>query len=616
MIPIMRASVDALARHVYACMMSQGGKSQALFNIAGERLDHKPIPILYIGPTRSNISTVIEPKIDHMLRSCESLWSKTVHGKKYTKTRKIVSGVTLRFAWAGSPVELAADAAGLVLVDEPDRMEHDIGGEGSIWKLADARHGSFIEGKTIGVSTPTEGNIDTYIHPETGLEHWQPADSENVISQIWRAWQTGSRHEWAWPCPECREYFIPRLKLLWWPEDASALEAERKGGLTCPHCGTLLQGDQKEWMNERGIMIAPGLKPLPYRDGDKGCYIADFTLPDPPELKRKGKGVTFVEFGNYMRPHHVDTFDLSFWVSGVANYQTQRTFGALCAEWIIASRSGEQEQVKGTLNTTFGECFKFGGDAPRAQDVAARKASHTQGSIPSDVNVVLCAVDVQKNRLVYRVRGFGTHFVSWGIEAGELWGDTARAEVWEQLDALYERSFGEFAIARMAIDSGYRADEVYGFCLSHKRALPFKGHDSLTKPFYASKIEINVRGETIKRGLQLWHFDTDYAKTWVHGRVTGEGEDPAAWWVETDITDDYCQQLGNEQRIVKPSGAVTWLKIGPNHFLDCEAMLYILAKMVRNVHVKIMAATSGPAAQATNVANPRRRRVRSKGIRT
>ena len=40
-----------------------------------------------------------------------------------------------------------------------------------------------------------------------------------------------------------------------------------------------------------------------------------------------------------------------------------------------------------------------------------------------------------------------------------------------------------------------------------------------------------------------------------------------------DTTDDYCQQLVAEQRLVKASGRVVWIKTAKhNHFLGAEAL--------------------------------------------
>jgi len=561
-------------------MAGQMGKTTAIFSVFGQRLDDDPAPLLYVGPTKSNILSVIEPKIDEMLRSTPSLWTKTAKGKKYTKFRKIVAGVSLRMAWAGSPTELAADPAAFVAVDEVDKIERDIKGEGNVIELADGRHSSYPDGKTVATSTPTEGNVDTYTHAETGLEHWAHAEPEQVPSAIWILFQDGTAHEWAWPCPDCREYFVPRFRLLTFPSEAPLQEIRKAARLACPHCGSAIESRSKSWMNARGVFVAPGQRPLAHRDTDDGAHVADYTGAKAPVLKRKGRGVSRIDFGDFCLPAvQVGSPDVSFWVSGLANFSAKKTFGDLAVRWIRAVRSGQPERIKGCLNLQFGELFKFGGDAPEWHAVLACGAGYESGEVPAGVTLLIATVDVQKDRLVYVVRGWGAGEESWLIEAGELWGATDRpgtAEApgpWEQLHELAEQEWGGLRIARGMIDSGYRKDNVYQFCRQHRATwFPTKGQDNPTRPFWSSPQDVNWQGKVIKAGVRLWNFDADLFKQWVHARVEWPSDQAGGWHVFDDVEAEYCKQIVGEQRIVLPSGRVTWKVVGANHYLDCEAL--------------------------------------------
>ena len=111
------------------------------------------------------------------------------------------------FAWAGSPTELAGHPAGLVLVDERDRMDDDTGGEGDPVELAEARIATFPDGKVLVVSTPTKGTLEVEENEATGLSHFKVSDT--IESPTWKLWQEGTRFEWAWPCPDCGELQFP-----------------------------------------------------------------------------------------------------------------------------------------------------------------------------------------------------------------------------------------------------------------------------------------------------------------------------------------------------------------------------------------------------------------------
>lgn len=573
MIPIVQACTQAQNKRVIAVMGSQMGKTAGLLNVIGHRLDDDPAPIIYVGPTRSNIDHVIEPKLMEMLKGVPSLWSKLVKGKKQSKTHKRIGGVSLRLAWAGSPTELASDSAVLVLVDEIDRMLDNVKGEGNVFELSEARTSTYADGRVVGTSTPTLGNIDTFIHPITGLEHWAVSDS--VASPIWRLWQEGSRQEWAWPCPHCATYFIPRFKHLFWSgTDVQAIQQSARLG--CPACGGLIDDTQKTTLNAQGLYLAPGQS---VKDGQV-LGLADTA--------------------------HSDT--ASFWVSGLCSFSSKKTFGFLAKKWVMATRSGEPERIQGVLNTDFGECFKLGGDAPLWSAVAERQRGYRAGEVPQGVHLLTAGVDVQKNRLVYVVRGWGASFESWLIDHGELWGETDKPPVWQALSELAAQVWQEQSLSCMAVDSGYQTQAVYQFCRLHKGlALASKGHDSLDKPFKKTELDMAVRGKSVSRGLQLWHFNSDQMKSWVHARIEWPPDQPGGWWLPEGISEDYCRQMVAEQRVVNPSGRVSWIRIKKeNHYLDAEALAYLA--------VRIMTVGREGLVQGQALSRGSKRRIISPGV--
>lgn len=549
------------------------GKTAGLLNVIGHKLDDDPAPVLYIGPTKSNVDGVIEPQVAQMLRSAAGLWRKTLKGRRAQKLIKRVSGVTLRLAWAGSATELASQPAHTVLVDEVDRME-PIPGEGDPVSLAEARIATYPDGRLIVTSTPTEGNVTSSKHPDTGVEHWDLAAGEDLSSAVWRLWQEGTRHEWAVPCPDCGEYFVPRFKLLQWPEGCTPKRALREARLLCPGCGALIGDEHRIGMNARGYYLAPG------QSVSEGRVIGPM-----PESETA-----------------------SFWASGVMSPWV--TFGQRAAAWIRATKSGDPERVRTTINTAFGELYRIGADAPQWESVRALAGAYSLGSVPSGARHLTCGVDVQKNRLIYVVRGWGSRSESWLIDAGELWGETERPDVWADLSALLDRDFDGKRIRRMAVDSGYRPGDkwkrpdnmVYAFARQHAgRVIATKGHDTQSKPLSPSMIDVTVGGRLLKHGLQLWHVDSDYFKTWVHTRLQWPADQPGAFHVPQDVTDDYCQQVTAEARVVKPSGRAAWVRLRKdNHFLDCEALAAAAAHSM-GIH---RAREKGDAGEAKTVAAP------------
>jgi phage terminase large subunit GpA-like protein len=530
-------------------LATQMGKTATVLNIVGRKLDDDPAPVIYVGPTKSNLENVVEPQIDAMLKGVESLRNSMPGGKAQKKLLKKVAGVTLRLAWAGSPTELAAQPAHTVIVDEVDKMD-PVKGKGDPLTLARARIATYADGNLFAVSTPTGGTVTTKVHPETGIEHWELADPQDLPSRIWRAWQEGTRHEWAVPCRHCADYFVPRFKLLQWAKEASPIEARRSARLVCPRCGGLHTDADKLWMNEHGRPIAPGQRVV---DGQ--------VVGAPPEA---------------------DMFSL--WVSGLMS--PWKSLGQLASNWVSAARSGDQATVRATLNEDFGELYVLRGQAPEWQELKKLGAGYKLRDVPKAVRLIFLTADVQKNRLVCTVRGWGPEFESWLIHTEEIWGDTDQPEVYARLTELYVRKFGSLQISAAAIDSGFRTERVYEWAHAQGlKAYATFGRERPSKLYAAFDVEVDRYGKRRFAGMKRWVLDHGYFKGWVHDRLGWPPDQPGAWHLPDDVEDDYCKQIVAEQRMRLPSGGVQWLKSSANDFLDCEALQVFLAHVegVRNL---------------------------------
>lgn len=541
---------------------SQMGKTDALLDVIGQTMEQRPAPIMYVGPSKDFLQDEFEPRLDSMLNQVPTLAARRSYGKKSTKWRKRVAGVPVALAWAGSGTSIRAMPAKLVLADEIDAIKNLIG-EGDPFTIAEGRGFSYPDRMRAGISTPTLGNVEVRRCPNSGLEFWVQMDSEDVVSPIWRHWQNGTMHHYTWQCPHCDEWFIPRMALLDGIEDVSAVEAKEKAFLCCPNNGCAIHEDDKEQMNSTGRYVAPG------QTVDSDGNVTG----DPPE-----------------------TTMLSFWVSGLCSNMV--TFGERAASLVSARLSGEQSKIQAATNVGFGECYApGGGDVPEWQEVQklSQWAGYTSGQIPSGVRRLTLTVDVQKLRLIYVIRGWGYKATSWLIEAGEIAGPTTSQTVWDKLAELMTRPIGEMTISRAFIDSGYRpgkpynlpVNRVYQFCRRFKnRAFATKGRATLDKPVVVSRQEIKAsgrrKGEAQKYGLDLVLLDTDWTKSWVHERVRWPQEDPGAWHLPSDVSDDYCKQIVSEARVRKPNGSPEWVQRSrDNHFLDCEAMQAGLAHWMR-----------------------------------
>ncbi|MGI2098995.1 terminase gpA endonuclease subunit [Shewanella glacialipiscicola] len=567
MIPVCIAFADPRYNKITFVMGTQMGKSATMQNVIGWKLDDEPAPIIYVGPTESNINNVVEPKIVEMFQEAKSLWIK--FDKKSSKHKKRIAGVSLRFAWAGSATELASDSAVITLVDELDRPDENATGEGDLAEIAEARGDAYTDSKLGLTSTPTHGKVTATPHPETGLIHWGVSDKGKVSSPIWLQWEKGTRHEWSVPCPDCDEYFIPRSELLWWPgigtdDECTPAQAAKEAKLICPHCGTQIADSKRKGMNEKGVAIAPGQSAV----GVNGHVI----------ITQNGQ--------DQIVPYHslLGTADennhFSLWVSGLCSFSAKKSYGFLARKLLEALKSGNPNSLLTVYNTGFGEIYAIAGEAPEWEEVYALRSTYSSGQVPVGFDQLICTVDVQKNRLYYVIRAWRPGMSSRLVEWGEVWGDTDKPEVWNELAEFLDQEWDGHKIQLMCVDAGFRTDEVLAFVRRFKgRVRALMGFERLPKPFRLVRLEVDKKGKTRLHGDKRWDFDTTLAKAWVHNRVRWPKGKEGDWLIPADITEEYCRHIVAEE-FNEETGK--WNQTAKrNDYLDCEGMQYMAARMLR-----------------------------------
>ncbi len=505
------------------------GKTENILNVVGHRFTDGPfVPALLVFPTEKLARSMSNDRFKKMVASTEILAARLEKGHADKVMEKFFSGIRCGFAYAGSATELSSHPAGLVVIDEIDRMSN-VSGEGDPYLLAKARTKNFTGSKVVVTSTPTIMDA----------------------SRIWQLWESGTMARWSWPCIHCDEYFVPEFSLLKWDEGATAEQALRFAKVVCPSCGGEHLTKHRNRLNELGRY----------------------------EFCVKIKGGGYKNIGTEAPANPTATF----WASGLAS--PWQSFGDIAYIMVTALKSKDQGTIQGAINTYLGECYRVRGDAPRWQQVKAHVKDYRDGDPPLEVQLVTCGVDVQSDRLYYCIRGYGFKAESWLIEHGAIMGDTAGDSVWRKLHDLIKSEYRHMPISRVFVDSGYtpgkdskqfvRPDnKIYIFCrLTMGLCYPTKGRDMMEKPVKASKIDVTVSGRTIKGGMTLWHIDTDYFKRQFYSNIRRSPDGKRGWHVHLDISDDYCKQVTSEECITKDNGKRVWIQTRrDNHFLDCEVL--------------------------------------------
>src|ERR1700730_4332431 len=365
---------------VVMCCSSQEGKTDGILDVIGCRLDTRPAPIIYLGPSKEFLIDQFEPRLIELLRQSPSLSSKVLGGvdsKRQKKTLKRAAGTRVRLSHAGSTTAVKSDVAAVAFADELDGMVN-VTGQNPLELLL--HRGSTFADFTCGItSTPSVGSVDTIYDEASGLEFWKPALPEDLQRPTWAQWQLGTMHHWCWRCIHCHQFFVPRLKLLQWKKSedkaikTTPLEARRSAYVNCPNCGGVHTEEDKRALNASGRYVAPG------QTIDSHGNV----LGDPP-----------------------DTSTISFWVSGLASPFV--SFGERAENYLTAVRLEDPDKIRTSINQSFGELYApGGGETPTWFAVTAHKAEYARGEVPARVYMIVLTVDVQKNSLIWIARGWG-----------------------------------------------------------------------------------------------------------------------------------------------------------------------------------------------------------------
>lgn len=197
---------------VVLCFGAQLGKSTAIENAIGYRIDRAPSPIVVVQPKIDAAESWAKERFVPMVRSTPRLASRvtlTAKGQDASTLRyKRFPGGFVFVASAQSATELASRSAPTVALDEVDRME-SIPGEGSPVEIAMRRQGAADVGTAFLTSTPR--------------------DAETTI--VWPYLEGGTFEKYFVPCPHCGHKQV----LVWERLD---LETACYG---CESCGVLIE---------------------------------------------------------------------------------------------------------------------------------------------------------------------------------------------------------------------------------------------------------------------------------------------------------------------------------------------------------------------------------------
>lgn len=398
------------------------------------------------------------------------------------------------------------------------------------------------------------------------------------VSRVEQMFEEGDKRYYFVPCPSC-QHMAP---LVFSGDKGHAMTwsdgKPESAFFTCQRNGCVIEHSSKRWMVERG------------------------------EWRATKVGL----------PGH-----RSYHMWSALSYSPGAAWGDIAREFVEAK--GNIERLRVFVNTTLGESWKERGEAPDWERLYERRERYEIGTCPPGVLFLTAGVDVQKDRLVYEVVGWGHGKQSWSIEADVLIGDTSSEPVWQQLDELLSKTWpsaiGELGIRCLAVDSGFNTNTVYNWARRHagtNRVIATKGlRQARTIIGVPSAVDVTVNGKKLSRAGKVWIVGVDVAKAELYGWLRQQPPTlesglphPSGYCHIPEYGEDFFKQITGEHLVTQTDRkgyAVSEWQLIPgreNHYLDCR--VYARAAATR-LGLDRMRQTSAAPATAPTVRVPARR---------
>lgn len=250
--------------------------------------------------------------------------------------------------------------------------------------------------------------------------------------------------------------------------------------------------------------------------------------------------------------------------------------------------------MQGFQNTILGETYEQESEAPEWQRLYETRETYPIGTVPMDGLFLTAGVDIQKDRIECEVVAWGRQKQSWSVEYFVLPGDTAKPEVWRELQNVLFKDYPHASgitmpIRVMCVDSGFATQDVYSFVRQFNQAVwggagaranaprtvvAIKGQSRDTAMILSTS-----KADTKKKGLKVWNVSGPVIKAelyrWLKMERIGDNATDFGRCHFPQYGEEYFKQLTAERQVVKISNGYpkpVWEKdpTRRNEALDCR----------------------------------------------
>ncbi len=413
--PYQRGMMDAVhipgVEEIVYFTAAQMGKSLCMENIGGYFMEADPSSIIWMWPTEKVAKEWSIDTLDPLIRETPALAELFLNGSRKSANGALFKkfpGGWISIIGANAAANLRRRRARILVGDEIDAMDLSAEGEGTPIEIVASRSETFWNRLRVLASTCTIKN-------------------ESLIEA---RYEISNKQKYFVPCPHCSEAAgeLDGFQVLNFRNLVFDREPPHSATVyPCEHCGAALTESDK----------------------------ISFMLPN---------GVWTAE-----QPHIVNV--QGFWINKL--YSPFVTWAQMVAKFLKAERVKREdtEPMKVFVNLDLAQTWEERDEDIDKEGLAKRCESYPPPAIPDGVIVLTAGCDVQEDRILCEVVGWGRGFPnpeSWSVDWRQFDGDTAKPEVWAKLDEFLATEFlhargVRLEIAGTFVDSGFHANEVYGF---------------------------------------------------------------------------------------------------------------------------------------------------------
>lgn len=401
--PYLVEPMEELTNQLYSTVTfvgpAQCGKTDMFLNFLTYRVVCDPADVMLVQTAQATARDFSISRVDRLHRHSPDVGSRLLGSRDADNVfdKRYRSGMMLRLTWP-SINELSGRPVPFIWETDYDRMDQDVDGEGTPYKLGVARTTTFGRyGKVVVESSPGFPVTDAQWVRKT--RHEAPP-CEGILA----IYNMGDRRRWYWKCvnPKCQMAFEPHRTLMAWPNTEDPVEAGEQAHIVCPHC------QQKYY--EAETRDAPGKRAMNQLFDNHGHarWIKDgqVWMPD-----------------NRLSGAPARSKNASFWLMGAAatfSSWSDLVQGIIEGEKEFAE-TGSENTLKTVINTRHGEpyIYKALSQARLPELIKSRAKDYGFKVVPPGVRFLIATIDVQKHRFEVQVHGIGTDDI-WVIDRFQI----------------------------------------------------------------------------------------------------------------------------------------------------------------------------------------------------